>query len=113
FLTAQALLPHLAPKAHLLTLGTDEPIQAQAEEVYAGLQEAGLEVLWDERNESAGVKFADADPIGCPARVTLSNRSLAAGGAEVKARWEKERQIASVKDLAETIRDLLDQWPGL
>lgn len=106
--------PALAPfDVHLLTLGTDEPIQAQAEEVYAGLEEAGLEVLWDERNESAGVKFADADLIGCPARVTLSNRSLAAGGAEVKARWEKERQIASVKDLAETIRDLLDKWPGL
>jgi len=99
--------PALAPfDVHLLTLGTDEAVQAQAEAVYAQLREAGLEVLYDDREESAGVKFADADLIGCPVRVTVSRRSMKAGGLEVKARWAQERCVVPPERLVEQVRQI-------
>jgi len=94
--------PALAPfDVHLLTLGTDEAVQTRAEAVYAQLREAGLEVLYDDREESAGVKFADADLIGCPVRVTVSRRSLKAGGVELKARWAQERRVVPPESVVE------------
>jgi prolyl-tRNA synthetase len=100
--------PSLAPfDVHLLTLGTDEAVHEQADAVYAQLQEAGFEVLYDDREESAGVKFADADLIGCPMRVTVSRRSLKAGGIEMKARQAAERNIVPSDSLAEQIRRML------
>jgi prolyl-tRNA synthetase len=75
----------LAPFAvHVCAIGT-EGLDA-AGGVADGLAAAGLDVLLDDRDERAGVQFADADLIGCPVRVTLSARSIAAGGAEVKRR---------------------------
>ncbi len=76
--------PALAPFAvHLIALRGGE---AQAESLYAALQEAGLPVLLDARKASPGVKFADADLLGFPWRVTVSKRSLAQGGVELKPR---------------------------
>lgn len=57
-----------------------------AEKIYKELEDAGIEVLFDDRKESAGVKFADADLIGIPVRITIGNRSLAEGKCEVKLR---------------------------
>jgi prolyl-tRNA synthetase len=91
-------------QVHLVALQGGEAIAAN---LYADLQAAGIEVLYDDRNESAGVKFADADLIGCPMRVTVSTRSLKAGGFEVKARWETEKRIIAPESLAETIRQAL------
>jgi len=100
--------PALAPfDVHLLTLGTDEAVHAQAETIYVQLQEAGLEVLCDNREESAGVKFADADLIGCPVRVTVSRRSLKAGGIELKARWAQERYVVRPENLVKEIRRMI------
>jgi len=113
--------PALAPfDVHLLTLGTDEAVQAQAEEIYADLTgfpkpvRSGLEVLYDDREESAGVKFADADLIGCPARVTVSRRSLEAGGVELKARWAQERRVVTPESLVEEVGRMLGDFqpPG-
>jgi prolyl-tRNA synthetase len=102
--------PALAPfDLHLLSLGTDEEVRALAEELYAQMREASLDVLYDDREESAGVKFADADLIGCPVRVTVSRRSLRAGGVEVKARWAKERCIAAPESLADEVRRTLGE----
>lgn len=72
--------------AHLVQLGADEEVREQAERVYQQLSCAGLDVLFDDRDVSPGVKFADADLIGVPLRVTISSRALGSGGAEVKAR---------------------------
>lgn len=95
--------PALAPfDVHLVLLGKDEERPA-ADEVYALLREAGWETLYDDREESAGVKFADADLIGCPLRVTVSKRSLQAGGVEVKARWAAERQVVPVAALLDIV----------
>lgn len=113
--------PALAPfDVHLLTLGTDEAVHAQAEGIYADLTvfgkpvRPGLEVLYDDREESAGVKFADADLIGCPVRVTVSRRSLKAGGVKVKARWAEERRVVTPENLVEEVRQILSDFqpPG-
>jgi len=61
--------------------------------LYAELQANGLEVLFDDRDESPGVKFNDADLIGLPIRMTVSDRSLKAGGVEFKRRNQAEKSI--------------------
>lgn len=66
-----------------------------AERLYADLQSANVEVLYDDRDERAGVKFNDADLIGIPIRLTVSKRSLEAGGVELKLRRSSERTIIS------------------
>lgn len=63
--------------------------------LYAGLQSADVEVLYDDRDERAGVKFNDADLIGIPIRLTVSRRSLEAGGVELKLRRSSERTVIS------------------
>ncbi|MDM8527538.1 proline--tRNA ligase [Anaerolineales bacterium HSG24] len=75
---------------HLVSLAkkAKEKAMQQAETLYQALTFAKIEVLFDDRRESPGVKFADADLIGIPWRVTVSNRSLKAGGVEVKQRHQ-------------------------
>jgi prolyl-tRNA synthetase len=105
--------PALAPfDVHLLTLGTDERGQIQADAIYTQMRGARLEVLYDDREASAGVKFADADLIGCPVRVTVSRRSLKAGGVELKARWTEERRVVAPESLEEQIRQMIVAWAG-
>lgn len=83
----------------LLRAGNSQP---NADGVYQKLIEAGIEVLWDDRGDvSPGQKFAEADLIGCPYRVVISEKSLAAGGLELKKRSEKESKIVSSEDLPE------------
>jgi prolyl-tRNA synthetase len=64
----------------------DETIKAAAEKVYAELNSAGIEVLYDDRNAAPGYKFADCDLMGVPLRVVISPKSLADNAAEIKAR---------------------------
>jgi len=73
--------------AHLVALsGKSSLVEAQADEIYARLVANGLEPLYDDRPESPGVKFMDADLIGIPLRLTIGERSLKQGGVEVKPR---------------------------
>ncbi len=88
-------------QVHLVALRDGE---MEADKVYASLIEAGVEVLYDDRGESPGVAFNDADLIGIPIRITVSKRSLAQGGAEVKMRSESERQIIPLPDLIEQVK---------
>ncbi|ASW58088.1 proline--tRNA ligase [Plantactinospora sp. KBS50] len=78
----------IAPYHAHLTLLDDVDSEAgeQARRIYDELWASGVEVLFDDRNERAGVKFADADVIGLPLRVTIGKRSLADGAAEVRDR---------------------------
>jgi prolyl-tRNA synthetase len=100
--------PVLAPfDVHLVSLARSEEQESVADTVYQTLEEAGLSVLYDDRSERAGVKFTDADLIGCPARVTVSRRSLEAGGVELKARWADERDVVSVEQLPAAIAELV------
>jgi prolyl-tRNA synthetase len=86
-----------------LDLDRDEHRQL-AEQLYTDLCAAGVEVLYDDRLESAGVKFNDADLIGLPLRTVVSKRALKNGGVELKLRREKNSRIVSVEEAVETIR---------
>ncbi|MEK7593888.1 MAG: aminoacyl--tRNA ligase-related protein [Patescibacteria group bacterium] len=83
-------------KVHLLSLGKDEETKKKADELYAELEKNGIETLYDDRDASAGEKFADADLIGIPWRIVVSEKSIAAGGVEIKRRTEKESKIVSL-----------------
>ena len=86
-----ALPVSVAPyQVHLVSLVKDPSV---GEKIYEELQNAGIEVLFDDRKESAGVKFSDADLIGLPIRMTVGNRSLAEGKVEVKLRNDPEKTI--------------------
>jgi len=77
----------IAPYAvHLLSLGGTPAVKAAADQMYETLCAAGVDVLYDDRDASAGVKFADADLIGIPLRVTVSARTLAEDAVELKRR---------------------------
>lgn len=83
---------------------TDETAQA-ADRLYADLQAAGVEVLYDDRvDQSAGVKFADADLIGNPLRVTVSPRTLKQGQVELKGRSESEATLVPLADAVSAIQ---------
>ena len=90
----------VAPFAiHVLALGDNEAVKTQAEKLYSDLVLAGIEVLFDDRVETSnGAKFADADLLGMPTRIVVSERSLAAGGVEVKKRTEPESRIMSISE---------------
>lgn len=92
---------------HLVSLAkkADDEVGRQAEDLYEELQDAGFDTLFDDRKESPGVKFADADLIGVPWRVTISARSLQNGGVEIKRRRESERKIVPVDELVDLLLD--------
>jgi prolyl-tRNA synthetase len=94
----------LAPAdVHLVRLGKAPATQAAADTVYEELRAAGKNVLYDDRDESPGVKFADADLIGLPVRLTVSDKSLIAGGVEVKRRVGADKVIMNLGDVLNTV----------
>ena len=98
----------IAPyQIHFVVLGADEGTVAKAEEIYADLEALGYEVLYDDRNESAGVKFNDADLIGAPVRLTLSRRTLKENTIEIKLRWEEDFETISLDVLPRELERLL------
>ncbi|MGH2450703.1 MAG: proline--tRNA ligase, partial [Candidatus Limnocylindria bacterium] len=87
--------PAVAPfDAHVIALPiNDTAVRPAAELLVTELSEAGVEVLFDDRDDTAGVKFADADLIGIPFRVTVSRRSLAQDAVELKLRSASEAEL--------------------
>lgn len=93
----------IAPyKVHLLSLNENE----KADKIYEDLLTAGVEVLYDNREVSAGEKFADSDLIGCPYRLIISSKSLASGGGELKKRDNKDSEIISLNNVKEYLNSL-------
>jgi prolyl-tRNA synthetase len=85
---------------HLVQVQPKDAVQtAAAEQIYGSLKGEGLDVLWDDRDERPGVKFADAELIGCPVRVTVGKKA-AAGVVEVEPRGRGEREDVPVDDCA-------------
>ncbi|MEN6294652.1 MAG: proline--tRNA ligase [Chloroherpetonaceae bacterium] len=70
------------------------------------LQGSGFEVLWDDREESAGVKFNDADLIGIPIQIIISNKTIANGNAEIKLRQTNERLYISLENIIEELKEI-------
>lgn len=83
---------------YLIALGGDANIGEHADDLYRDLRRAELEVLYDDRDVSGGVKFNDADLIGIPLRITIGKRSLEGGGVEFKRRDEEGKRIVAVDD---------------
>ena len=93
---------------YLCPLYLENPqVATTAENLYAELEREGLEVLFDDRKESPGVKFNDADLLGIPLRVTISPRTLEKSSAEVKWRSKKGSQLVSLEGITNTIKDFL------
>jgi len=99
----------LAPyQVYLCALGMDRPdVVAASEKLYGDLQAKGVEVLFDDRTESAGVRFNDADLLGMPLRVVVSQRTLKSQSAELKWRNRGESETLPLEGLAEKIAGLL------
>ena len=85
----------------------DAAVIQAAEKLYAELISAGIEVLLDDRPESPGVKFNDADLIGIPLRIVISARTLQNNSAEVKWRREKQPVIMPLEGLANAVKKLV------
>jgi len=105
------LLPRaIAPyEIYLAGLNLNDPdIAGKAEMIYETLQDAGYEVLFDDRDAPPGVKFKDADLLGIPARVVISSRSLENGGVEVKSRTSKDSEIVAESDVLESVKSLFE-----
>jgi prolyl-tRNA synthetase len=100
------LPPAVAPfDVHLVALaGKSTEAPAAADKLYAKLQNAGYSVLYDDRDERAGVKFNDADLIGCPVRITVGEKNLEKGMVEVKRRTDSESRLVPLTDVAAAIR---------
>lgn len=80
-------------QVYLAPLGTDDAVRIVAEELYGILTEAGIGVLYDDRDERPGTKFADADLLGIPMRVVISSKTVAAAQYEVKARTSDQVEL--------------------
>ena len=83
-----------------------------AEGLYESLISAGVEVLYDDRRESLGTKFKDADLIGVPIRLTLTPRSLENGGVEIKARRETEGYVAPIEEAVAAVSSEISRLEG-
>lgn len=83
-------------KLHLISLAKTDEEKQQADTIYDQLIKSGVEVLYDDREQSAGSKFADADLLGMPYRVVVSAKTLAQQSIELKKRDEKEAQLITI-----------------
>ena len=103
-------LPHRAAPFDVFLmhiLGKEMDTGAKSEEIYNSLQGAGISVLFDDRDERAGVKFNDADLIGCPIRITVGEKGLKEGMVELKPRNIQDNRLVPIEKIVEEIRSLL------
>jgi prolyl-tRNA synthetase len=89
--------------------GSDE--RELADRLYAELVDLGLQTLYDERDAGPGEKFADAELLGCPLRLTVGRRTLAAGEIEVQVRRGRESRTVPVPGAAEAVAELWKSLP--
>ncbi len=82
-------------------------VKRVAEQLYKDLTAAGVEVLFDDRDESPGVKFNDADLIGVPLRLTVGSRALQEGGIEAKLRTESEKSSIPLDQAVEKVKEII------
>ncbi|MDQ2743175.1 MAG: proline--tRNA ligase [Chloroflexota bacterium] len=102
--------PSVAPfQIYLVGLdGEDDTVRAATEDLYAMLQGAGFETLYDDRHERAGVKFKDADLLGMPVRLTVSRRTEESGQVELKQRASGETRKVARDEVLDEIRAELE-----
>jgi prolyl-tRNA synthetase len=91
-----------------LQMNSDEVVET-GEEIYEELQEAGVEVMIDDRDEGVGAKFKDADLIGIPVRVAIGTRGLEDGNVELKLREEDDDELVPVDEVADRIIEIVEE----
>jgi prolyl-tRNA synthetase len=103
----------LAPfDVHLVALGKpDSEERAAADDLYGALRGTGLDVLYDERDAGPGEKFADAELLGCPLRLTVGRRSLESQEVEVQVRRGREARTVPLEGAAEAVQELWQSVP--
>ncbi len=95
----------------LVTLGKEgEPAREVADKLYEELKQAGFDVLYDDRDSSAGEKFADAELLGVPLRLTVGKKGIEAGEVEAQIRRGQEKRSLPLEGAAEAAAEL---WQGL
>ncbi len=95
----------IAPyQIHLIHLGNKEKVIREAEKIYNTLQKEKIEVLYDDRDESAGVKFKDSDLIGIPMRVVVSEKTIAKNSVEIKKRDEEGFEMIGIDKIVSSIK---------
>jgi prolyl-tRNA synthetase len=99
----------IAPFDVVLTAANmdDAGVRAAAEELYKEMAGAGLDILYDDREERPGVKFKDADLVGVPYRVTLGKKKLERGLGEIYQRSTKQVQDVKLKEISGSLRGRL------
>ncbi|MEE9154192.1 MAG: proline--tRNA ligase [candidate division NC10 bacterium] len=104
----------IAPfQVHLLLVNVkDQKMRGLGEELYRALMAAGLEVLYDDRDERPGVKFKDADLLGIPYRVTVGNRAIREGQVEIRRRRTKEDSLVPVAETVPRVQALFSRTRG-
>ena len=104
-------LPIAPYHVYLCPLHLEDPqVEATAENLYAELENNSLEVLFDDRKQSPGVKFNDADLLGIPIRVTISPRTLEKGSAEIKLRSGKEDRLLPLTRITTVLKELITDY---
>jgi prolyl-tRNA synthetase len=94
----------IAPvRFYLAPIGEGDKVKTAADELYKRLTDEGITVLYDDRDVRAGEKFADAELIGIPYRVVISEKTLQQEKVELKSRTNKETELITVNKLIETI----------
>jgi prolyl-tRNA synthetase len=103
----------LAPyEVAVIMANADAPaVTEEAERIYRELEERGVEVVLDDREERAGVKFADADLVGYPVHVVVGARGLEAGTVDLKVRATGERTTSPLAEASRAVEDLLSGAP--
>jgi len=97
---------NIAPaKVIICRLGEEDDVVKEADNLYEELREQGIEVLYDDRDVRPGEKFADADLIGIPYRVVVSQKTLEQDKFELKKRTEKEAKLVNKTELIKTLAD--------
>lgn len=95
---------NVAPaKAYLVRLGDSEGVTGAADELYESLTSSGTTVLYDDRDLRAGEKFADADLLGIPYRIVVSDKTVASGQYELKQRTETDTRLVSPEEIVKTL----------
>ena len=101
-------LPIAPYQVHICALSLDRPgVADAADQLYESLEAAGLEVLYDDRDESPGVKFNDADLLGIPVRLTVSPRNLKQDAVEITDRTTLEKRMAPLSDAVSEAKAML------
>jgi len=92
-----------------LNPGKEAGVLAEAEEIYFKLEQLGLEVLFDDRDERPGVKFKDNDLIGIPLRIVVGSKGLAEGKVELKNRRTGEMQLLPIEEAIAQVKRTVDE----